>query len=295
MSSYSRWVRDEEDIDRLPHGMVRTAYDADHRQYTFRDTQSGVNYVGAPGDAYGTLVPAATANFPKHCRSAGRRRTFQAYDRPVLFAEDVGGQRRNSPHPNPHPPSPPPKGAPTTTWAPHQSGATRSKRGHGRTASFSDILPPHLIARASNSAPLPPPPSSAPIGRRSPTEKGERRGDPPKWTPLPSSSPSPIAPSSSSFEDEKKLPRWGSKASSSSSWSPTGTTGELLSGLPLLPPPPPSKDPRPPDQLSSGGVLSPRVALRFTARMIGRTLEAVKGRGNRRYEGGPNVGGRVVT
>jgi hypothetical protein len=55
--------------------MVRTAYDADTQQYTFRDTTSDTNYVSAPGEAYGTLVPAATADFPIHSRSNGRSRT----------------------------------------------------------------------------------------------------------------------------------------------------------------------------------------------------------------------------
>lgn len=55
--------------------MVRTAYDADKRQYTFLDTTSQTRYVSAPGEAYGTLVPAATANFPRSSRSTGRKPT----------------------------------------------------------------------------------------------------------------------------------------------------------------------------------------------------------------------------
>ena len=55
--------------------MVRTAYDADTRQYTFLDTTDGIRYVSAPGEAYGTLVPAAAANFPKTSRTSGRRTT----------------------------------------------------------------------------------------------------------------------------------------------------------------------------------------------------------------------------
>lgn len=55
--------------------MVRTAYDADTRQYTFLDTTDGTHYVSAPGNAYGTLVPEATANFPKTTRTSGRRVT----------------------------------------------------------------------------------------------------------------------------------------------------------------------------------------------------------------------------
>jgi hypothetical protein len=55
--------------------MVRVGYDADSRQYTFLDNTSGVHFVSAPGEAYGTLVPAATASFPTVSRSTGRRRT----------------------------------------------------------------------------------------------------------------------------------------------------------------------------------------------------------------------------
>ena len=64
-----------QDVERLPPGLVRTAYDADRRQYTFLDTTSGDHFVSAPGEAYGTLVPAATAKFPKASRSSGRRST----------------------------------------------------------------------------------------------------------------------------------------------------------------------------------------------------------------------------
>ncbi|KAH9963313.1 hypothetical protein BC827DRAFT_1194810 [Russula dissimulans] len=256
MSSYNRWVRDEDDRERLPIGMVRTGYDADDRQYTFLETASHVKYVSAPGEAYGTLVPAATANFPKHSRSAGRRRTLQAYERPVLFAEDVGVQRRSSPSASPH----------------HHSTSTR-KRGHRqRSASFSDFLPPHLIA------PAPPPNSSSGQGRRS-AEPGRRQqdrgwgGDPPKSAPLTRTD------SSSPFRDEKKSPWWPS----SSSPEPGDQALSSLPSLPSLPPPPPPKD-----SLSSSGfdrrqvgMSTPRVALRFTARVLERTLGAVKGGGYR--------------
>ena len=55
--------------------MVRTAYDADTRQYTFRDAASSSKYVSAPGEAYGILVTAATATFPRASRSSGRGST----------------------------------------------------------------------------------------------------------------------------------------------------------------------------------------------------------------------------
>jgi len=261
MSSYSRWVRDEEDKERLPHGMVRTGYDADHRQYTFHDTTSGVKYVSAPGEAYGTLVPAATANFPKHSRSTGRRRTLQAYERPVLFAEDVNVQRRSSSRP----PSPPhksgPKSAPATpSPLPHHHTTSTStrKRGHRkRSASFSDFLPPHLIAPAS-------PPNSSGFRRSADPglekDRGRRDSPPPKSAPLPRTSPP------SPFEDEKKSP-W--------SWSSGDRALPQLPSLPSRPPPPPPKD----SAGSASGMRTPRVALRFTARMFERTLEAVKGGG----------------
>ena len=63
--------------------MVRTAYDADTRQYTFLDTTDGTEYVSAPGNTYGTLVPAATASFPKTTRTSGRR-TIGTYPVPPM-------------------------------------------------------------------------------------------------------------------------------------------------------------------------------------------------------------------
>ena len=64
-----------QDGERLPEGMTRIGYDADTRQYTFLDTTDGTHYVSAPGNRYGTLVPAATADFPKASRTSGRRQT----------------------------------------------------------------------------------------------------------------------------------------------------------------------------------------------------------------------------
>lgn len=55
--------------------MIRTGYDADVEQYWFRDTTTGVQYCSAPGEAYGTLLPTATANYPKLTRGGGRRCT----------------------------------------------------------------------------------------------------------------------------------------------------------------------------------------------------------------------------
>ncbi len=55
--------------------MIRTGYDADTRQYTFRDTTTNVQYISAPGEKYGILVPTATANYVKPKRAPGRRLT----------------------------------------------------------------------------------------------------------------------------------------------------------------------------------------------------------------------------
>lgn len=219
----------------------------------------------------------------RQSNTTNNRNTVQAYERPVLFAEDIGVQRRSSSKPPSRSPSPPPhesapkSALPTPSPSPHHHSTSTRKRGHKkRSASFSDIIPPHLIAPASH-----PNTSGYWQGRRSADpEKRQARGqdrgrgrgreDPPKSAPLPrTGSPSPI-------EDEKKSP-----------WSWSSESGDralpLLPSLPSLPPPPPPKD-----SSSSGfdrqqhvGMRSPRVALRFTARVLERTLGAVKGGGYR--------------
>jgi hypothetical protein len=87
------------------------------------------------------------------------------------------------------------------------------------------------------------------------------------------------------YADEKKSSQW---------WSPSDP---LLPSLPSqLPPPLPPKDypaSMIPQQQSSGGTWSPRVAIRLTARVIGRTLGAVKG-GQRSREGPSGDNGWVV-
>lgn len=143
MSSYRRFVKHEEDVDRLPHGMVRTGYDVDTRQYTFHDTTTGVQFVSAPGERYGTLLPSTTANYVKPKRGAGRRLTLQAYDRPVFFADDVVQAPRSAS-------GPPPRGHRSAPSSPASSSSSSSthKRGHERSATFADILPAHLIDSA---------------------------------------------------------------------------------------------------------------------------------------------------
>ncbi|KAN0124423.1 hypothetical protein V8E52_002072 [Russula decolorans] len=272
MSSYRRWTRDQEDIDRLPHGMVRTAYDADTRQYTFLDTTDNTKYVSAPGEAYGTLVPAATANFPKTSRTSGRRPTLQAYDRPVFFADDLGVKERRSPQPSMgHKRNPT---MPASSRHHSSSGSTR-KQGLKRSASFSEFVPPHLIARASNSPEVP---TATATSKR--WTAGARGGL------AKSAPPSPPPPP---YGDEKKKPaEWLS--------SPT----DPLSSLPTLsssPPPLPAKD-YPPSSAQqkrqqSDETCVPHVAMRLTARVLGRTLGAAKG-GQRSPKGQSGDDGWVV-
>ena len=175
--------------------MKRTGYDADTRQYTFHDSTTGVQFISAPGEKYGTLLPAATANYVKPKRGPGRRltrkyflyadaislshtRTVQAYERPVLFAEDVaqaqrppsGSQSRSH---KSAPKSPTSRSA--TPSSPHSGSTRRSGRGHGRNATFADILPANLIDRAAPSEPKQPQLRSWPMSKSATVdEKGHR-------------------------------------------------------------------------------------------------------------------------
>jgi hypothetical protein len=269
---YSHWTRNEQDRDRLPEGMVRTAYDADTRQYTFLDTTDGTYYVSAPGNVYGTLVPAATADFPKASRASGRRRTLQAYDRPVVFADETGVQQRRSPQPSTGHKRNPTMPASSRQHSSSRSDSTR-KNGRNRSASFSDFLPAHLIARASNASDVPT--AAATLNPRS---QGSRGGEFVKSAP-----PSP--PPSYGYGEEKKKPTEG--------WSsPTD-----LSSLPTLsatPPPLPPKDYYPSGaQQQSRATCAPRVAVRMTARVLGRTLAAARG-GQRSPKGQSADDGWVV-
>ncbi|KAH9978200.1 hypothetical protein BGW80DRAFT_799057 [Lactifluus volemus] len=145
INSSRRWARDE-DVDRLPHGMVRTGYDADLEQYWFHDTTTGESYCSAPGEAYGTLLPIATASNPKSSRGRGRSRTLQAYDRPVLFAEDndAPGQSNS--------PSRSRSCSPARSHSSAQSSPPSSPHRSGAT--FEDFLPPHLINTSLSAAPV---------------------------------------------------------------------------------------------------------------------------------------------
>ncbi|KAJ7121012.1 hypothetical protein C8R44DRAFT_981882 [Mycena epipterygia] len=58
-----RWTQYDEDSYRLPAGMVRTGYDADTGQYTFRDRTG--TYKGLPGSQYSPVYPAS-APAPQH-------------------------------------------------------------------------------------------------------------------------------------------------------------------------------------------------------------------------------------
>ena len=109
-----------QDTHRLPEGIVRIAYDADTRQYTFRDTTTGRLYRSAPGERYGTLHPVLD-----HLPS-----------RPNAFAPE--GCRKFSSHslgkclP-----------VPTCVWI----DRPRS-RSAAQNTTFHDILPAHAIAKA---------------------------------------------------------------------------------------------------------------------------------------------------
>ncbi len=136
------------------------------------------------------------------------------------------------------------------------SGSTR-KQSRKRSASFSEFVPPHLIARAS------PDSSDVSIPLAKPRPVGARGG------PIKSPPPSPPPPS---YGDEK----------ASSGWSPP-SADPLLSSLPTLsakPPTLPPKDYRVSSpqqkQQESGETWAPHVAMRLTARVLGRTLGAAK-------------------
>jgi len=148
--------------------MKRTGYDATTRQYTFHDSATGVQYISAPGERYGTLLPAATANYVKPKLGPGRKQTLQAYDRPVFFADDVQAARPAS-----RTPSRGHNGAPNSPTSPpptHSGSTRRHGHRHTRSATFADFLPANLIDRAPSSspkqAPPPPPPKSAPADEK---------------------------------------------------------------------------------------------------------------------------------
>ena len=199
--------------------------------------------------------------------------TVQAYDRPVYFADDIGIQQRRSPQPSmSHKRNPT---MPASSWhhsrpsAP--SGSTR-KQPRKRSASFSDILPPHLIARASISSDVPTAP--APSKARS---AGARGGF------IKSAPPSPPPP----YGDEKKR---------KADWLSSHT--DPLSSLPTLsasPPPLPPKDnpAQQKQQQQSGETRLPHVAMHLTARVLGRTLGAAKS-GQRSPKGQSGDDGWVV-
>ncbi|KAJ7050416.1 hypothetical protein C8F01DRAFT_1179084 [Mycena amicta] len=59
-----RWTQYDEDVYRLPEGMVRTGYDADTGQYYYKTTH-GASYVGQPGAQYGVLRPTGSQQPPE--------------------------------------------------------------------------------------------------------------------------------------------------------------------------------------------------------------------------------------
>ena len=135
------------------------------------------------------------------------------------------------------------------------SGSTR-KQTRKRSASFSDILPPHLIARASDSP-------DAPTTTATTTAKPRSPGG--RWGLIKSAPPSPPPPP---YSEEKQKP---------AVWS-SSPTDPLLS-LPTLsssPPPLPPKDYPASSAQQSGETLVPRVSMRLPARVLGRALGAAK-------------------
>ena len=163
--------------------MKRTSYDSSTRQYTFHDSTTGVQYISAPGERYGTLLPAATANYVKPKLGPGRKQTrtlflyariaisisharsVQAYDRPVLFADDSAQVTRSASRT----PSRSHKSAPDSPTTGRRHG-----HRHTRSATFADFLPASLIDSAPSSSPKeasppppPPPPKSAPASEKS--------------------------------------------------------------------------------------------------------------------------------
>jgi hypothetical protein len=186
-----------------------------------------------------------------HPRSLTDPLTVQAYDRPVFFADDLGVQERRSPQPSMgH------KRNPTMPASSrHSSSSSTRKQNLKRSASFSEFVPPHLIGRASNS-----------LGVPTTTATSRRRSTGPRGGLSKSAPPSPPPPP---YVDEKKKPaeRW---------LSPT----DPLSSLPTLsspPPLPPKDDPASSAQQQSGETCVPHVAMRLTARVLGRTLGTAKG------------------
>jgi hypothetical protein len=186
---------------------------------------------------------------------ADRPPTVQAYDRPVFFADELGVQERRSPQPttghkrNPTMPA---------SSRHHSSYGSTGKQGLKRSATFSEFVPPHLIARASNSSDVP-----AAIA----TSKSRSAGARGALTKSAPSSPPPP------YGDEKKKPaEWWS--------SPT----DPLSSLPTLSSSPP---PLPPKDYPASGAQQkrrqsdetcvPHVAMRLTGRVLGRTSGAAKG------------------
>ena len=144
----------------------------------------------------------------------------------------------------------------------HRSSTSASprKQGRKRSESFSDFIHPDFIARASNSGDLP---AAAPAPVPKPKNAGIRKASIRSVPHLPPP-----------YVDDKK---W---------WSPTDP---LLPTLSAVPPPLPSKEypvsgGQQQQQQQSSVTWTPHVAMRFTARVFGRTLEAIKG-GQRSREG----------
>jgi hypothetical protein len=153
---------------------------------------------------------------------------------------------------------------PTSSRHHHSNSSSRSdstrKHGRKRSASFSDFLPPHLIARASNA-------SDVPTATATPTPKPRSQGA--RGGGLIKSAPPSPPPPSYGYGEEKIKPAEG--------WSsPTDPLSSLPTLSPTPPPLPPKDYPPSSPQQHSGATCTPRVAMRFTARVLGRTLGAAR-------------------
>jgi hypothetical protein len=187
--------------------------------------------------------------------------TVQAYDRPVVFADDTGIQERRSAQPSmghKRNPTMPASSRQDRSNSSSRSGSTR-KQGRKRSASFSEFVAPHLIGRASNASDVP---AAAPTSK--PRSQGSRGGGLVKSAP-----PSPAPPPYGYGEEKKKR---------AEGWSSPTDPFSSLPTLSAMPPPLPPKDyPASGAQQQSGATCVPHVAMRLTARVLGRTLGAARG------------------
>jgi len=87
-----RWTQYDEDSYRLPHGVVRTGYDADTQRYAFRDNKTGRAYLGEPRVEFGGfLEPVPSSQTHPECT------TDEDDERPVIWGKPGRDTTRNLP------------------------------------------------------------------------------------------------------------------------------------------------------------------------------------------------------